>query len=158
MEKPNKKKQGHLNLGDVFAYGKRAENGCIEWQRAILNNGYGQLSANGKSQLVHRYVFSLIHGEQPMERFVMHICDNRKCFNPDHLKWGTHSENMLDMYDKKRAGGEKHHKAKLKEHEVKQMRELYAHGVYNMTELGAIYGVTKGTAKNIIRMKNWKRV
>lgn len=32
----------------------------------------------------------------------MHICDNKKCVNPNHLKAGTQSENIKDCVDKGR--------------------------------------------------------
>lgn len=29
----------------------------------------------------------------------LHSCDNKLCLNPDHLRWGTHRENMQDIID-----------------------------------------------------------
>jgi hypothetical protein len=38
--------------------------------------------------------------------FALHKCDNPKCNNPDHLYVGTQKENVRDMMDRKRAGGQ----------------------------------------------------
>jgi hypothetical protein len=35
-------------------------------------------------------------------RIVCHHCDNRKCFNPDHLFIGTQKDNQVDSVRKKR--------------------------------------------------------
>lgn len=29
----------------------------------------------------------------------LHGCDNKLCWNPSHLRWGTHEENMQDLID-----------------------------------------------------------
>lgn len=32
----------------------------------------------------------------------MHLCDNRACIEPSHLKLGTQKENIADMFNKGR--------------------------------------------------------
>lgn len=37
-----------------------------------------------------------------------HSCDRPECVSPDHLRWGTHQENMQEMGDRQRAGAARH--------------------------------------------------
>ena len=34
---------------------------------------------------------------------MLHSCHNRLCINPEHLRWGTRSENTIDMYAARRS-------------------------------------------------------
>ena len=54
------------------------------------------------TQVVGRHVLALIAatGEQPMGRFALHSCDNPRCVEPTHLRWGTHADNMRDKVER----------------------------------------------------------
>jgi len=80
-------------------------NECWEWDGAIFKKtGYGQFGS-GKSGVytAHKYSYQLFKGQVPEGLFVCHSCDNRKCFNPNHLWVGTHADNMNDMIQKGRS-------------------------------------------------------
>ena len=67
------------------------------------DNGYPKFKIHGKTTRIYREVFKLCYGKIPKNKVVMHICDNRQCINPKHLKLGTHKQNMKDMKVKGRA-------------------------------------------------------
>lgn len=76
---------------------KNAISGCWEWTGYKDRNGYGHVSVAGKAVLTHRLSYELYHGQIPEGMEVRHyICDNPPCCNPEHLKLGTHTENMRD--------------------------------------------------------------
>lgn len=66
-------------------------------------NGYGHIRCGSRKTIkAHRWAYEYFYGKAP-ERFqVLHLCDNRLCCNPTHLKLGTHAENMEDMKNKGR--------------------------------------------------------
>jgi len=69
--------------------------GCWEWKGYVDKKGYPILSSRYlKEGRAHRISYILYKSEIPDGYFVLHSCNNPSCTNPDHLRIGTHKENM----------------------------------------------------------------
>ena len=146
------------------------ETGCWEWT-GVLNGGYGHLSVHGKRILAHRFSLQQhLKREIPSLLEVRHMCNNPPCINPEHLKEGTHSENMRDMVlsnrqakgkslsdrlvgiPRPKISGSKNGRAKLTEEDVANIRnstESYAF-------LSSQYGVSRKNIGDILMHRTWK--
>lgn len=71
------------------------DTGCITWEGGLTNAGYGQISVDGKMQLVHRHTYEWVNGPIPDGLEIDHLCRNRACCNSGHLEAVTHRENGL---------------------------------------------------------------
>ena len=92
-----------INMDKLLNRAILNSDGCLEWQGAKTNRGYGRVKINKKSYLVHRLIFCIKNNLEYSGEFVIcHKCDNPKCINPEHLFKGTQSENMKDSYQKGR--------------------------------------------------------
>lgn len=131
---------------------------CIEWNRCVDPNGYGQLTVFGKKVSAHRLIYTMHHGLIPGGYFVCHRCDNRRCWNIDHLFLGTHMDNVRDAMNKGRIPrGEQKYNAVLTEVKVLSARELRAQGA-SLKSLAAKFNVHVKTLGNAIRGDTWRHV
>ena len=76
---------------------------CWPFLGHITQSGYGHIR-RGKKKTVraHRWAYEHFYCHSPGDLYVLHLCDNRLCCNPSHLRLGTHAENMKDMQSKGR--------------------------------------------------------
>ena len=91
-------------MRSVFVLIERRGEACILWPFEVKtgNKDYGRqrprIGGNKRRNItIHRYVCELAHGPAPHGRpHAAHLCNVKRCINPDHLRWSSNSENMLD--------------------------------------------------------------
>jgi hypothetical protein len=97
----------------------------------------------------------------PTDTVVRHLNDIKTDNRPCNLARGTHSDNAMDAFCNGKwhhAKGVSHGSAKLTEDQVREIRRLYATGVFTQQELALRFGVDQRTVSEIIRRKIWKHV
>ncbi|MEP6463811.1 MAG: HNH endonuclease [Frankiaceae bacterium] len=76
--------------------------GCHHWIGAIGDDGYGRFrSGAGRSARTvrpHLRVFELAHGLRPVQVPLLHSCNETGCVALEHLRVGTHAQNMAQMH------------------------------------------------------------
>lgn len=135
--------------------------GCWEWQGFIDRGGYGRYKwVDRTNWIAHRLMFALAFGDFDWSLDVCHMCDYRKCVNPDHLFLGTAQDNIDDMVKKGRqrtARGEQNGMSKLTSETVQRIKEMRAAGM-TQEEIGAYHGVRHSTVGRILRGSAWRHV
>jgi hypothetical protein len=101
-----------------------AETGCWEWTGHLNYHGYGNFTISSeviegklcqKKIMVHQAAAVVWLGHVMGTAIqVLHKCDNRKCFNPDHLFFGTQQDNIRDAVSKGRRDYKRHGRLKVK--------------------------------------------
>lgn len=111
-------------------------------------NSYARVRRNNKIWKAHRYVFTLVHGDIPPGKILMHSCDNQQCINLDHLSVGTQYDNVRDMINKGRGlRGEKNSQCRLSDHDVNEI----LNSPLNNCQLARKFGVSRGAIQYIRR-------
>lgn len=120
------------------------QNSCWIWKGPIAKN-YGMMFYKGQIK-AHRFSYLIHHGELKKKYFICHHCDNPLCVNPDHIYQGKPKENSRDAQKRKRMRmGDRHHKTKIKDEDVKYIRSCSEKGV----DLAKKYNVNKTTISGI---------
>ena len=144
---------------------------CWIWT-ACQQHGYGYMRFRGRNWRAHRVSYTLHYGEIPPGALVLHSCDNRACVNPQHLRVGTHQENMADVHARKRwnpacgehngsrtcpqsrARGARNGHARLTDADVRAIREAHTSGA-PQREIARRFGVSPGAICMIISRRRW---
>lgn len=66
---------------------------CWNWTAYIMPFGYGQFGRGPGTVLAHRFAYEITKGEIPADKEVDHVCFNRSCVRPDHLRLVTRKQN-----------------------------------------------------------------
>ncbi len=128
----------------------------------MTRSGYGQIGVGAKKvRRVNRVAWEVFKGPIPVGLSVLHHCDNRRCFNPDHLFLGTQKDNMQDAKRKGRCQyvrhtGEGHGSHILTALQVASIRDEYRPHNVTRQSLAIKYGVSPFTIRNIIYRRTWK--
>jgi hypothetical protein len=103
---------------------QKTADGCLEFLGSIGEDGYGKrnirIDGAKKKIAVHRLVCSLKEERDYNDSswVARHVCNNRKCINPEHLVAGTRSENTIDSRSYSKA-------TKITEEQAREIIEDY---------------------------------
>lgn len=152
-----------LSVSELLLSKRRIDQrGCWIWTGSKNASGYGQIYPSGwarKPHAVHRVSYSEFKGPIPKGVFVLHRCDVKVCFNPNHLFLGDDAINMRDCAQKNRiAFGNRQPRAVLNPTIVRQIRRIYASRGISQSQLAKRYKCSQGTIWNVIQKKTWRRV
>jgi predicted RNA-binding protein with RPS1 domain len=82
--KPRPKSDGTKD-GKFWARVEKSPDGCWSWIGSTTTDaGYAQMLWEGRPQLAHRIAWQMQYGETLQDAFLMNVCGQRACVNPEH--------------------------------------------------------------------------
>jgi hypothetical protein len=70
---------------------------CLVWSGWITEGGYGRVYHSGKNHYVHRLAWADSQGQDiPAGMMIDHICRNRACLRPEHLRLVSARTNSVE--------------------------------------------------------------
>lgn len=126
----------------------RGANQCWPWRGKTVK-GYGRFDA----VRAHRFAYEAVVAPVSDGLLVRHLCRNKLCCNPRHLKPGTDLENAADeVAAGATMSGERHGQSKLSAAQVAHIRASSARGC----DLALAFGVAQSTISEI-RSGRWRK-
>lgn len=118
--------------------------GCLLWKGSVDSKGRPHAHWGGLRRKAYIMAFELTGGVLPQGKLLRHLCNTPRCCNPDHLKVGTHAENMADKAASGVTAGEKNCRALLTN---RRACEIYA---TKGSKPAAAIAVTFGVPTNLV--------
>lgn len=150
-------------LDRIMQHVNKQADGHWEWigkGKTGINREYGGTRLNGKMMSSHRAVWILLKGYVPGD--LLHQCDMKLCCNPNHLREGTHQENLKEASTARGNKGwgacksETHSRRKLTLHQEDLILAAWSSGK-SQREIAAEYKISQpGIAGAIKRAKKRK--
>lgn len=118
-------------------------------------HGYMAVVILGKNRSIHRLVaFAFVPNPLNLNE-VHHIDNNKKNNKVENLKWVTRAENMRLSVQK---NGQDSPVAKLKNKDVKKIREMYALGGTTYKKIAKLFNIHEEHVGCICRRQVWRHV
>jgi hypothetical protein len=137
---------------------KDAPGGCWEWTAYKTSGGYGGFWTQSGDKHAHRISYRMYVGPIPDDLVVRHLCHNRTCVNPDHLKVGTQAANIQDSIERGTHTRGVDRVDGFTEAEVRDIRRRYNETEITMAELAEEYDVSLPTISRVIRRLTYRYV
>ena len=141
------------------------ENGCMIFTggKTKKNLGYGLFYDRNGQKRAHRFSYEIHVGVIPSGLEVLHTCDTPSCVAPNHLKTGTHQENMQDAKNKGRTfripprHGESNNMSKLSEKDILEIRRQLKLG-HTKIVIARRFDITRQNLRSIELGKTWGHI
>lgn len=129
---------------------------CLLWPYGMDAAGYGALGHDQWTGTASNVMCELAHGPAPEDRpHAAHRCGNRPCFNPNHLRWATPTENAND---KREHGtlmkGTAVPNSVLDEDKVRAIRRLIGAGE-SQQRIADRFGISRTNVSAIATRRSW---
>lgn len=142
----------------------KAESGCLIWIGTIQRHGYGAIKIDGRKIDAHQAAWRIANGgiPVPIGKLIRHLCNCRQCVNVEHLKCGTHAENMQDAFDNGLGEfmprGEEAWNSVLTDELVRTIWAIHEPRKYGATQIARKLGLNRSTVSAVITGKSWRHL
>lgn len=137
---------GHIRQRRGPDYVVEPETGCWLWCHPVApGTGYGYVWLGaGKVKSAHRFYYEKRYGLIGQGMHLHHVCRQRKCVNPEHLKPVKPSEHVRTH-------------AQLSWEDVENIRLQLPKNAREANHMARQYGVTVYHIRSIVNNDRWKR-
>ncbi|MFT8319327.1 MAG: HNH endonuclease [Bacillus sp. (in: firmicutes)] len=146
----------HYNIRKFAIDYEVDKNGCfICTSHKPGKRGYPRMH----EKLIFRHVYEQMF--EPLEKgdLIRHLCDNKMCINPEHLRKGSQLENMQDaIRNGKFKVGSHNKKAKHDELEIYGVKVLIYYTDLTNAEIEHITKIPKSIISSVRSGNHWKHV
>ena len=151
--RPKRDRKKRQNKDSAWRFWSKVDrsntNGCWPWTSSKDKDGYGVFRYNARKIMAHRIAYLFTYGYLPTNARICHTCDNPGCCNPNHLFFGSDSDNIIDCIVKN-----KHSNCKLKADQIMPIKNAILNGA-TVKDVALCYNVSQTTIYYILNGTTW---